>query len=121
MVVEPVQTKAIVQSTAKAESHTVPAASVNTPTEGASFVVLLKARDDSWISGTIDGRQLPDQLLAASLEKSLSAKQLLTLKAGNIGALDIYFNGQKIPSQGEEGEVKTLAFDDHGLRAPDKP
>jgi cytoskeleton protein RodZ len=93
----------------------------NTKPVAGTFVVLLKAHDDSWISGTVDGTQLSDQLMTASSEKSVSAHQSLTLKAGNIGALDIYFNGQRLPSQGEDGEVKTLAFDAAGLHVPTKP
>ena len=102
-------------------TQTKPTVPVQAQPAAGSFVVLLKARDDSWISGTVDGTQVPDQLLTASSEKSVSAQQSITLKAGNIGALDIYFNGQKLPSQGEEGEVKTLAFDAHGLHVPSRP
>jgi cytoskeletal protein RodZ len=93
----------------------------NSQPAAGTFIVLLKAHDDSWISGTVDGTQLPDQLLTASSEKSVSANQSVTLKAGNIGAIDFYFNGHKLPSQGEEGEVKTLAFDAAGLHVPPKP
>jgi cytoskeleton protein RodZ len=114
-------TKAIVQSPEPAQSQTVPAMPAKTQSAAGSFVVLLKARDDSWISGSVDGTELPGQLLAASSEKLVSAKDSVTLKAGNIGALDIYFNGQKVPSQGEEGEVKTVAFDARGLHVPGKP
>jgi cytoskeleton protein RodZ len=118
--VQPVQTKAIVQAP-EPQAQPAPSPPQKTPSTTGTFIVLLKARDDSWISGTVDGAQLPDQLLAASSEKTVSAQQSLTLRAGNIGALDIYFNGQKIPAQGEEGEVKTVAFDAHGLRVPTKP
>jgi cytoskeleton protein RodZ len=117
---QPAQPKASVQPPAPLAQPLAATPEKSQPLSG-TFVVLLKARDDSWISGTIDGTQLPDQLLAASSEKSVSAQQSVMLKAGNIGALDIYFNGQKIPSQGEQGEVKTLAFDAHGLHPPSKP
>ena len=81
---------------------------------------MLKAHDDSWISINVDGTQLPGQTLVAATEKSFEARRSVMLKAGNIGAVDVYFNGQKIPPQGDEGEVRTLSFDAHGLQAPSK-
>jgi hypothetical protein len=121
--VEPTASKAQVGSPPP-EKQISPATSApreNTQPVAGTFVVLLKAHDDSWISGTVDGTQLSDQLMTALSEKSVSAHQSLTLKAGNIGALDIYFNGQKLPSQGQDGEVKTLAFDAAGLHVLTKP
>jgi hypothetical protein len=82
------------------------------------FVVLIKAREDSWLSVSIDGEVTTQGLLTASTEKSVRAQKELTIKAGNIGALDLEFNGKKLPAQGGYGEVKTLTFDANGLRPP---
>jgi len=86
-----------------------------------TFVVMLKAHDDSWISGTVDGTQIPGETLVATTQKSFEAHRQVVVRAGNVGAVDVYFNGQKLPPQGEEGEVKTMTFDSRGLQVPPKP
>ncbi len=82
------------------------------------FVVLIKAREDSWLSVSVDGEVSTQGTLTAPAEKSVRATKEITIKAGNIGALDFAFNGKKLPAQGDYGEVKTLTFDADGLRPP---
>jgi cytoskeleton protein RodZ len=82
-----------------------------------NFVVMLKARDDSWISATVDGSPVPGETLVAESQKSFTAHRQVVIRAGNSGMLDVYFNGQKLPRQGDEGQVKTLTFDAQGLRS----
>jgi hypothetical protein len=86
------------------------------PSQGA-FEVLLKAREDSWIHINVDGRDLPEETLAANTEKSIQANSEVVVKAGNVGAVDFWFNGQKLPVQGELDQVKTVAFGPSGLAA----
>ena len=83
-----------------------------------SFTVAIKAREDSWISITADGKQLSEQMLVAPAEKSIEARDEIVIKAGSIGALDFSFNGKLLPAQGDYEEVKTLTFDAHGLHPP---
>jgi cytoskeleton protein RodZ len=80
------------------------------------FVVLLKARQDSWVSITADGQQIMQDTLAASAEKSIEGRNQIVIKTGNLGALDISFNGKKLALQGRDNQVKTLTFDLNGLR-----
>jgi len=86
-----------------------------------TFVVRVKAREDSWLTITADGQRILQDTLVADEEKSIPARQTITIRAGNVGALDIYFNGNKLSNQGDFGEVKTLTFDPHGLVVPPKP
>ena len=81
----------------------------------AAFIVLIKAREDSWVSITADGKQLLEQLLVAPVEKSVEARNEIVIKAGSIGALEFSFNGNRLPVQGDYEEVKTLTFDANGL------
>ena len=78
--------------------------------------MLIRAREDSWVSVTADGKQILQDTLAASTEKSIEARNQIVLKTGNVGALDVSFNGKKLASQGRENQVKTLTFDPNGLR-----
>jgi cytoskeleton protein RodZ len=94
------------------------AATVATPPvpNNGAFVVLIKAREDSWVSITADGKPVMQDTLAAAAEKSVEARNQIVIKTGNVGALDISFNGKQIAPQGHENQVKTLAFDLNGLR-----
>jgi cytoskeleton protein RodZ len=83
-----------------------------------SFVVRIKAREDCWIVLTADGKAILHDTLAADTEKSVEASQQVAIRAGNVGALDLFFNGKKVPAQGDFGEVKTLTFDANGLQPP---
>ncbi len=95
-----------------ASSSPVPAPAV--PARG-NLMVVIKAREDSWLSISVDGEIVTRALLAAGTQKSVRAEKEIAIKAGNVGALDFEFNGQKLPTQGDYGEVKTLMFDAHGL------
>ena len=84
-------------------------------TSGAgAFLVQIKARQDSWVTISADGRQIMQATLYASAEKSIGARDQIVIKTGNAGALDISFNGKKLPTQGAYNEVKTLTFDPTG-------
>jgi len=81
-----------------------------------SFVVSIKAREDSWISITADGKQIMQDVLVAPVEKAVAARSQIVIKTGNAGGLDFSFNGRKLPLQGDYGEVKTLTFGANGLQ-----
>jgi len=81
----------------------------------ASFVVRIKARADAWVFITVDGKKLSEETLVPGSEKSVKAASQVVVRTGNSGALDFEFNGQKLPTQGVLGEVKTLEFGPSGL------
>jgi cytoskeleton protein RodZ len=87
------------------------------PTNG-TFLLVIKAREDSWLSISVDGEIVTRSLLAAPAQKSVRAHDEMVIRAGNVGALDFEFNGTKLPTQGGLGEAKTLTFDPNGLRSP---
>jgi cytoskeleton protein RodZ len=88
------------------------------PIPPGSFAVLIDADDDSWISITADGRVLFQGTMVAPAQRLVHAQQAITIRAGNIGALNLSFNGKKLPTQGDTGEVKTLTFGPTGLQPP---
>jgi hypothetical protein len=87
------------------------------PTNG-TFLVVIKAREDSWLSVSVDGEIVTRALMTAPAQKSIRAGKEIVIHAGNVGALDFEFNGKKLPTQGDYGEVKTLTFDPSGLQPP---
>jgi cytoskeletal protein RodZ len=95
------------------EVATLPAAPA---TNAGVFTVLIKAREDSWVSITADGKPVIEDTLSAAAEKSIEARNQIVVKTGNVGALDISFNGKQLAPLGHENQVKTLTFDPNGLR-----
>jgi cytoskeleton protein RodZ len=82
----------------------------------------IRLHADSWLSITSDGHiVLQGSSFSAPTEKTVHAEKEIVVKAGNVAALDLEFNGKKLPTQGAEGEVKTLTFDATGLRPSTSP
>ena len=85
--------------------------------QAGQFAVLVQGREDCWISITADGKTIASYLLAAGEQRTIRGRESVIIKAGNIGGLDVLFNGKKIALQGASGEVKTLIFGQEGLEA----
>jgi cytoskeleton protein RodZ len=97
---------------------TNPVASTSTnPAPSGVFTVDLKAEEDCWAQITTDGKT-QEITLDAGLQKVITAKNRVTIRAGSVGALAISFNGRRLPSQGDYGQVKTLIFGPDGLEPP---
>ena len=89
------------------------------PASAGAFTVVLQAQDeDCWLQISTDGQPAVEDMLTAPAKRSLQAKSSLVVKVGNLGALDIFFNGTRLPAQGEPGEVRTLTFHPDGLQPP---
>jgi cytoskeleton protein RodZ len=95
----------------------VPGPSSGSTTPG-SFTVRVRAREDSWVSITADGNRIMMDTLVAPAERSVEARSSVVVRAGNVGALDFWFNGAKLPPQGDYDEPKTLSFAGNGLQPP---
>jgi cytoskeleton protein RodZ len=117
-----------IPSTEKAGSQPAPMAQAAlhgaaSPPEAVpgGFTVLLKGNDDSdecWVSISIDGQPPVEVTLSAPQEKSIRGNKEVIVRAGNAGALDVFFNGQKLPRLGKYGTVRTLTFRRDGLQPP---
>ncbi len=86
------------------------------PSASATAINLaVSAHQDSWLTITVDGEPFYQGRLAAGARQIISAQNEVVLKSGNVGGLDITFNGTKLPAQGGDAEVKTLVFGPSGL------
>jgi cytoskeleton protein RodZ len=117
----PAETKSVAESAPSAAASaplSAPAVAQQPTVSGKpTFQVVINAREDSWLSVSVDGEIVTRAMLAAPAQKSIRAQNEITIRAGNVGALDFEFNGKKLPTQGEFGEAKTLTFDASGLQA----
>jgi cytoskeleton protein RodZ len=87
------------------------------------FTVVIQTREESWISITADGKTAPSELLAAGSERVVRGRREVIIKAGNAGGVDFRFNGKKLDTGGQLGEVKTVTFGPGGMvqNAPPPP
>jgi cytoskeleton protein RodZ len=88
------------------------AAATLTPGE---FTVVIRARDESWTSITADGKPIPSPLLASGNQLTIHAQKEIVVKVGNAGGVNFRFNGKKVETGGESGEVKTVTFGPQGI------
>ena len=95
-----------------------PATATSLPPTGSTSPLLLviHANQDSWLFVTADGVAQGETMLFRGSEKSVQADKDILLKAGNAGGLSFLWNGNRLPPQGEEGEVATLDFDRKGVK-----
>jgi hypothetical protein len=82
-----------------------------------SMMLTVRATENSWISITADGQPLTQETLIAPAHPTFRASHDFVVKVGNAAAVTFLWNGQELPAQGGEGEVKTLVFDSNGMRA----
>jgi cytoskeletal protein RodZ len=82
---------------------------------GKTFVVVIKAKEDSWVSIVADGKSVMQRVLNADGQKLVKAGRQVVLRTGNAGGIDVLFNGKPLGALGNENEPRTLTFNATGL------
>ncbi len=82
-----------------------------------SLALTVRASENSWLSVIGDGQPITEETLIAPAHTTFHANHDFVVKVGNAAAITFLWNGQEIPAQGGEGEVKTLVFDANGMHA----
>jgi cytoskeleton protein RodZ len=75
-----------------------------------SFFVIIKAKEDAWISVVADGRRVSHGILKADKQKFVRAARQIVVTTGNAGGIDVSFNGRPLGAIGNESEARTLMF-----------
>jgi len=99
-------------STASAEP---PAASeapapADIPSPDAPLSLLVEARRSSWVRTTVDGESDEGRLLAEGETVRLNAKQSVSLRVGDAGAVFVSVNNGPATPLGRDGQVVTRQF-----------
>jgi cytoskeleton protein RodZ len=94
-------------SPAKAETNATPA-----PGE---FTILVRTREESWMSSVVDGRPTPSATLPPHSERTFHGRKEVVIKVGNAAGVDFLLNGKKLEVGGDEGQVKTVTIGPTGL------
>lgn len=86
--------------------------------QNSPISIVIKAKQDSWISVASDGEELWSGMLAANTERTIQAKagKELTLKTGNAAGIEVSYNGKPLGALGKEKEVRTITFNSAGLQ-----
>lgn len=79
------------------------------------LTLVIRAKENSWISISADGQSVSEETLIAPAHTSIHATREIVAKVGNAAGVTFQWNGQEIPAQGAESEVKTLVFDANGM------
>lgn len=74
------------------------------------------AREDSWLSVFADGKNLGQATLGAQKTRTVLAQNEVRLRVGNVGGVEVFFNGKPVNIGGEPKQVKELTFTPSGLR-----
>lgn len=94
------------------------AKSIPQPSEAsaATLTLVIRATETSWISVVADGQVVSQETLIAPANTSVRATREIVAKIGNAAGVTFLWNGQEIPADGAEAEVKTFVFDSAGMR-----
>lgn len=86
--------------------------------QSSPISIVIKAKQDSWISVVSDGEELWSGMLAANTERTIQAKagKELVLKTGNAAGIEVSYNGKPLGALGKEKEVRTITFNTAGLQ-----
>lgn len=92
-------------------------ASVPVKPESASAIRLrVFAKEESWLAVSADGKDLGQGTLAPLHSRTITAQKEVRLKVGNLGGVEVSFNGKPVNIDGEPKQVKELTFTPDGLR-----
>jgi cytoskeletal protein RodZ len=80
-----------------------------------SLTLVIRATETSWISVLADGQTVSQETLIAPAHTSVRATREIVAKIGNAAGVSFLWNGQEIPADGAEAEVKTFVFDSTGM------
>jgi hypothetical protein len=82
----------------------------------STFTLLIRAEKTTWVSISADGKPVAQETLIAPAHSSIRAAHEIVVRAGNAAGVSFLLNGKEIPADGNDGEVKTYAFDATGVR-----
>jgi cytoskeleton protein RodZ len=87
-----------------------------TPTSNPNtFVILVRAKEDAWVSLQRDGKTAWEGFLRANQQRSIRAGKRVVLTTNNAGGLVVRHNGKIVVGLGSESEVRTVTFNLAGL------
>jgi cytoskeletal protein RodZ len=95
-----------------------PSASTVTAPNAPQFEVTVRAKDRAWVSIKSDGKYTVRGIISPNDVKTVHATDQIIFWTGNAGAVEISFNGQRVPLEGGPNTEGVLVFNSHGVVIP---
>jgi cytoskeleton protein RodZ len=109
------QVAAVVAPANSAPPAPVPAARPRPQPPEHTFFIIIKAKEDSWISVVADGHRVAHGTLRADKQRFIRAGKQIIVTTGNAGGLEVSYNGKPLGVIGNEAEARTMTFTPTGL------
>ena len=97
-------------STTPSSTPAAPPAALATTSTPSALSLLVEARRSSWLRTTVDGESDSGRMLAQGETVRLNAKQSVSLRVGDAGAVFVSVNNGKAAPLGSDGQVVTRQF-----------
>ncbi len=75
----------------------------------------MRPTDRAWVSIKSDDKFVVRGIIKPPDVKTIRATGQIVFWTGNIGAVEVSFNGKNVPLTGGENEERVLVFNSHGL------
>jgi cytoskeleton protein RodZ len=89
-----------------------------TPTKASGVVLQVRVIERTWLQVTMDGQQLPGELLQDGEERTWEAQFSIYLICGNAGGIEAVLNGEELGVLGERGQVVEKLWTTEGEVTP---
>jgi cytoskeleton protein RodZ len=87
-----------------------------TPVEGVTLSIRVIER--AWLQVTVDGQELPGELLEVDDERAWEAEETIHFICGNAGGVDVTVNGEELGTLGGRAEVVERTWTPQGEATP---
>lgn len=81
------------------------------PPKPKEVTVNITVQDECWVKITVDGKNEFEGVLNKGEQRKWTAKEKLTIRAGNAGGVLVAFNEQKGKTLGKRGQVAEMTFE----------
>lgn len=89
------------------------------PTPISGVQVSVTAKENSWLTVEVDGKNVFEQEISAGTQQTWKAKETLYLRAGNAGGVVVSYNGAPAKPMGQPGVVEEVTYRANPPTAPD--
>ena len=96
--------------TSKPTSVPAPAVAAGSSAQASPLSLLVEARRSSWLRTTVDGESDTGRMLAQGETVRLNAKEAISLRVGDAGAVFVSVNNGQAAPLGRDGQVVTRQF-----------
>ena len=87
-----------------------------TPVEGVTLSIRVVER--AWLQVTVDGQELPGELLEVDDERTWEAEETIYFICGNAGGVEVTINGEELGALGGRAEVVERTWTPQGEATP---